>query len=129
DVHGPMAERDVRGSHCDHGAEDQRIKDKQIAPDMVLEVVVVSRSGGRCQAGCCLRVHRRHFALLHNKYRTGKRKIQTRSTKCQNRPEISMRLVKRSGSVFHIFEPGPHKKPITKAPPMTCNACSPVSVK
>jgi hypothetical protein len=45
----------------------------------------------------------------YRRYRVGKRKIQTRSTKCQKSPECSTRLVNHSGFVFQSFEPGPRK--------------------
>ena len=75
---------------------DQREKDEQIPPDMMAEMLV-------SECACASLI----IYFNQSKYRTGNRKIQTRSTKCQNRPEISMRLVNRSGSVFHILNPGP----------------------
>jgi hypothetical protein len=45
----------------------------------------------------------------YRRYKVGKRKIQTRSTKCQKRPECSTRLVNHTGFVFQSFAPGPQK--------------------
>src|SRR5205085_3529371 len=66
---------------------------------------------------------------LYKRYSVGKRKIQTRSTKCQKRPECSTRLVNHSGFVFQSFAPGPQKYAFTTIPPNTWSMCRPVSVK
>ena len=51
----------------------------------------------------------RYMGAAYRRYRVGKRKIQTRSTKCQKSPECSTRFVNHSGFVFQSFEPGPRK--------------------
>ena len=122
------AKGNVGRQHRDNGPKDQRVKDIQIAPDMLLKMRVVNRSS-RCRSACGLMCFHNLLESDYNKYRTGKRKIQTRSTKCQNKPETSIRLVNRSGSLRHRLVPGPQRNPITIAPPITCRACRPVSVK
>ena len=44
-----------------------------------------------------------------SRYRIGNRKIQTRSTKCQNRPEFSTRLHSHCGSDFQSLRPNSAK--------------------
>src|SRR5260221_4833155 len=100
DIDRAMAERNVRGPHGNKCPEKQRVEYEQVAADVMAEVVgrmLFGRGHGN-KIGFELIDAKAH----HNKYRTGKRKIQTKSTKCQNKPEISMRLVKRSRSVSHI---------------------------
>jgi len=45
----------------------------------------------------------------YSKYKTGNRKIHTRSTKCQYSPVYSIRFANCSGFDFHILAPGPMK--------------------
>ena len=80
-----------RDSDRDDRADEQRHEDADIDLQMFLDVVSM------------FVVHKK----IYKRYSTGNRKIHTRSTKCQNNPPISTRFVKRTGSVFHIFEPGP----------------------
>ena len=60
-----------------------------------------------------MRVRRGSAVLAHKfnqrRYTTGNKKIQTRSTKCQNKPPTSMRLINCSGFDFHILAPGKAK--------------------
>src|SRR6185436_19239400 len=97
--------------HGDDREDEQRRADHHVGADLPLD---------------CFRI--RMHARSYSRYKTGNRKIQTRSTKCQYSPVYSIRFVNWSGLFFQSFAPGPRKYAITIMPPTMCSPCSPVSV-
>ena len=88
--------------HRDDGQDHERDEDGDVDPDVFVDVsCVVARHGVAAWSLVMDAAYRR--------YSVGKRKIQTRSTKCQKRPECSTRLVNHTGFVFQSFAPGPQK--------------------
>src|SRR5262249_335502 len=113
-MHGQVQPRD---RHRDDRQRHQRNEHRDVDLDVTVDVGrVVSRVFA-------------HDAACYRRYSVGKRKIHTRSTKCQTSPEFSTRLVNQSGLVFQSFAPGPHRYAFTAIPPITWSMCSPVSVK
>src|ERR1039457_7664828 len=92
DVNFPAAKLDERRPHRQKRPRQQGDENKDVA----------AHGMRRLRRPTVIHCH----TVIHyqSKYKTGNRKIQIKSTKCQNRPETSMRLVKRSGSVFHRSE-------------------------
>src|SRR5918995_2749902 len=107
ELRGKLEVRHANGNDRQH---HQRAENHVVGLDMAANVVV---SGVRVHLSSV----NRSPLTVYSRYKTGNRKIQTRSTKCQYRPAISMRFVNRSFAVFHIFAPGPHRYVFTMMPP------------
>src|SRR3954454_24342346 len=128
-------EAQVAHSDGDGGQAQQGDEHHVVLAQVLLELLGALRmrkpvaSARRGQSPLLPLMRSRQRFAPQRRYSEGKRKIQTRSTKCQYRPAFSTRLVKRSGSVAHIRDPTVSRNVLTMMPPMTWMPCRPVSVK